>query len=234
MLTFPRVAPTWASVEYDGRWKVLHYAAKKAYEHVIIAPYFDRATGNLSVWVSSDLWSPAQGKATFTWYDWKGTKLDIGTNTTSVDVSIGAINSTQVLQTFTTCLLAQYDPNDVLLRMEVEVESQLPSSNETQTFKNDNWFHPAALRTAKLVDPGLELSYDESSKNFSVTATKGVAAWVWLDYPAGAVLHFDSNGFWLAANETREVGYTVKSDTTGGKWIQGVTVGSMWNLTLAE
>lgn len=155
-------------------------------------------------------------------------------NTSTVDVSVGAINSTQVLQTFTTDLLAGRDMDDVILRMEVEVESQLPSSNETRTFKNENWFHPAALKTAKLVDPGLQLSYDEGSKNFTVTATKGVAAWVWLDYPAGAVLHFDSNGFWLAANETREVGYTVQSDTTGGRWVEGVTVSSMWNSTLAE
>lgn len=118
--------------------------------------------------------------------------------------------------------------------MEVEVESELPSSNETRVFKNENWFHPAALKTAKLVDPGLELSYDESTKNFSVTATKGVAAWVWLDTPAGVLLHFDDNGFWLAANETREVGYTLRSDTTNGKWIEGATVSSMWNLTLAQ
>lgn len=39
------VAPTWASVEYDGRWKVLHYAAKRSYEPVIIAPYVDTQTG---------------------------------------------------------------------------------------------------------------------------------------------------------------------------------------------
>lgn len=188
----------------------------------------------MSVWVSSDLWSLAEGKATFTWYDWQGTRLAIGTNTSSVDVSVGAINSTQVLQTFTTELLAQHDMDDAILRMEVEVTSQLPTSNETRTFKNENWFHPQALKTAKLVDPGLDLKYDAGSKNFTVTATKGVAAWVWLDYPAGAVLHFDSNGFWLAANETREVGYTVVKDPTNGGWVEGVTVSSMWNSTLAE
>lgn len=229
-----RVAPTWASVESTGRWKILHYVAKRSYDHVIIAPYFDVATGNLSVWVSSDLWSSAQGKATFTWYDWKGDQVDVGKNTSSVDVNVGAINSTQVLQTFTTSLLAGQDMDDVLLRMEVEMTSSLPNSNETQTFKNENWFHPQALRTARLLDPGLELSYDASGKKFSVTATKGVAAWVWLDYPEGAILHFEDNGFWLQRNETREIGYTVLSDETSGRWIEGVTVGSVWNSTLAE
>lgn len=118
--------------------------------------------------------------------------------------------------------------------MDVEVESKLPTSIEMRTFKNEKWFHSAALKTAKLVDPGLQLGYDEASKNFTVTATKGVASWVRLDYPAGAVLNFDSNGFWLAANESREVGYTVKSDTTDGNWVQGVTVTSVWNQTLSE
>lgn len=225
------VAPTWAGIEYDGRWKVLHYAAKDIYEHVIIAPYYNITTGNLSVWVTSDLWEAAAGTATFTWYDWSGNKLPVNTSS-SVSFDVGAINSTQVLQTFTTNILANYDLTNVVMHMSVSASGSLPNTNTTRTFRHDNWFHPTALRDAQLVDPGLQLSYSNSTQNFSVTATSGVAAWVWLDYPAGAVLNFDSNAFWLAANETREVGYTVKSDSTNGGWISGVTVESLWNQTL--
>ncbi|KAK5136883.1 hypothetical protein LTR08_001805 [Meristemomyces frigidus] len=225
------VAPTWAGIEYDGRWKMLHYAAKDIYEHVIIAPYYDISTGNLSAWVTSDLWEAVKGTATFTWYDWKGNKLPVNTSS-SVAFTVGAINSTSVLQTFTTEILKDYDLTNVVMHMSIEAEGTLPNSNHSTTFRHDNWFHPTALKDAQLVDPGLQLSYSASSNNFSVTATSGVAALVWLDYPAGTVLNFDSNAFWLAPNETREIGYTVKSDSTSSGWIKKVTVESLYNQTL--
>ncbi|KAF2172881.1 glycoside hydrolase family 2 protein [Zasmidium cellare ATCC 36951] len=224
------VAPTWAGVEYDGRWKMLHYAAKDRYEPIIIAPYYNRTTGNLTAWVSSDLWTSAQGTATFTWLDWAGNELTLPNTTKSVDFTVGGLNSTQVLQTFTTSLP---DPNNTILKLSVSAQGSLPNSNQTQTFKHSNWFTPTGLNTAKLGDPGLELSYSEVSRNFTVTATQGVAAYVWLDYPSGAVAHFDDNGFWLGRGERREVGYTVVSDATSGRWVEGVTVQSIWNQTLA-
>ncbi|EME49002.1 glycoside hydrolase family 2 protein [Dothistroma septosporum NZE10] len=226
------VAPTWAGVEYDGRWKMLHYAAKDRYEPIIIAPYYNRSTGNLSAWVTSDLWEPASGLATFTWYDWKGSKLNVTANST-VQFNVGAINSTRVLETFTTNILQGHDVNNAILRMQVEAQGKLPNDITTRTFKHENWFTPQGLGEAMLGDPGLELSYSHNTKNFTVTATEGVAAWVWLDYPAGAVLHFDSNGFWLARNETRQISYTIDKDTTDGKWVDGVTVQSIWNHTLS-
>ncbi|TKA32880.1 hypothetical protein B0A50_01106 [Salinomyces thailandicus] len=226
------VAPTWAGIEYDGRWKILHYIAKDAYQPLVIAPYYNITTGNLSVWVTSDLWESSRGTARFTWYDWEGNKLPINA-TSSTDFEVGAINSTEVLQTFTTTALQGYDASNVVLHMEMQAQGRLPNTNITRTFRHDNWLHPTALRSANLVDPGLDLSFSNNTGNFTVTATSGVAAWVWLDYPAGAVVAFDSNGFWLAANSSREVAYTVKSDSTNGEWLGGVNVQSLWNQTLS-
>ncbi|CAK3987319.1 glycoside hydrolase family 2 [Lecanosticta acicola] len=229
------VAPTWAGVEYDGRWKVLHYAAQDRYEPVIIAPYFNRTTGNLTAWVTSDLWQAAQGRAVFTWYDWKGDRLSSLSNaTSSVDFTVGGLNSTRVLQTFTSTLLRNQNPNDAILRMQFTAQGRLPNSNTTRTFQHENWFTPGSLGKARLTDPGLRLSFSAETQNFTVSADGGIAAYVWLDYPSPAVVHFDSNGFWLAKGESREVGYTVVSDGTGGKWREGVTVESLWDLTLRE
>ena len=165
------------------------------------------------------------------WYDWEGNELPVNTSS-SVNFSVGAINSTQLMQTNVTETLKDYDLTNAILHMSVEAEGSMPNSNISTTFRHDNWFHPTALKDAQLVDPGLQLGYSDSTKNFSVTATSGVAALVWLDYPVGAVLNFDSNAFWLAPNETREIGYTVKSDTTNGGWIKGVTIESLYNQTL--
>ncbi|KAF7193982.1 Beta-mannosidase A [Pseudocercospora fuligena] len=227
------VAPTWAGIEYDGRWKVLHYTAKDIYEHVIIAPYFNVTTGNLSIWATSDLWEEVSGTVTLQWYDWSGAELDTGMNK-SIDVKIGAINSTEVWQGFTTDLLKNHDANNAVLQLSIEVTGQLPNDNFTRTFRHENWFHPAPLKDAELVDPGLEVSYNADSKNFTVSASKGLAAWVWLDYGDGAVVSFENNGFWLLPNDTRQVAYSVWKDDTNGKWIDTVTVESMWNQTLSD
>ncbi|KAK4988671.1 hypothetical protein LTR50_003750 [Elasticomyces elasticus] len=226
------VAPTWAGIEYDGRWKVLHYAAKDIYQPIIISPFYNQSTGALEVYVTSDLWTSATGVANFSWYDWSGNRLKISTSSSTI-FEVGAINTTLVLSANTFDILNStgYNYSNVLMRAEVTAEGRLPNTNETRTFRHENWYHAAALSHAALVDPGLTLSHSNTTNNFTVTATTGVAAWVWLDYPAGAVLNFDSNGFWLLPNETRQISYTVKNDTTRGRWIDGVCVSSLWDNT---
>ena len=142
------------------------------------------------------------------------------------------MNSTNVLHTNTDDVLKNYDPTNVILRLQVEVEGTLPHSQKTQTFQHENWYHASRLNEAQLVNPDLALTYNNSTQKFNVEAKNGVAAWVWLDYPNGAVLNFDSNAFWLLPGESRQVGYNVKSDTTNGAWIDGVTVQSMYDLYL--
>jgi len=137
-----------------------------------------------------------------------------------------------VLRTNTYDVLSGYDPANVILVMDVSVKGQMPNSNTSQTFTHTNWFHTAPLSQARLVDPGLSVSYSKETSKFTVKASKGIAAWVWLDYPTGAVLNFDSNTFWLLPGQEKEVGFVVKNDTTGGKWVSGVTVRSLWDNTV--
>lgn len=223
-------APTWAGIEYDGRWKVLHYVAKDIYQPVIVSPFLDVTTNNFEVWVISDLWSTVSASVNLVWYDWSGQRLSISTPT-FIQAEVGAINGTRILSTNLNDILAGYDSSNAILVMEVSAQGTLPNSNRTQTFKHTNWFHADRLSRARIVDPGLELSYSKTTSKFIVKATKGVAAWVWLDYPSGAVLNFDANAFWLLPGQEREVGYKVKSDTTDGKWIEGVKVWSLWDNT---
>ncbi|KAF2098341.1 beta-mannosidase A [Rhizodiscina lignyota] len=225
------VASTWASMEYDGRWKVLHYLGIDIYSPVIIAPYFDFTNSSLEVYVTSDLWSEAKGNAKFTWYDWSGNPLKVSSKSLS-SFSVGAINTTKVLELNAKDTLP--DLADAVLFMEHSTQGQAPNTDTTTTFTHENYFAPISLADAKLVDPGLKISYSAEKGCFSVTATKGVAAYVWLDYPNGAVVHFDANAFWLRKGQTREVGYTVVSDTTGGKWTDEVTVESVWDLTTRD
>jgi beta-mannosidase len=224
-------APTWAGIEYDGRWKVLHYVARDIYQPVIISAFLNVTTRDLEVWVISDLWEGIEAQANLTWYDWEGKKLNVSTPA-SVETRVGAINGTRIFQGNLDKVLSGHDLADAMMVMEVSAQGSRPNSNTTEMFSHKNWFHADRLSNAKLVDPGLELSYDNGTAKFTVKATKAVAAWVWLDYPAGAVLNFDANAFWLLPGEERKIGYKVKSDTTGGKWVDEVSVRSLWDNNL--
>jgi beta-mannosidase len=226
-------APTWAGIEYDGRWKVLHYIAKDRYRNVIISPFFDTDAGSLDVYVTSDLWQPASGHASFTWYDWRGKKLNIST-IPSVPINVGAINTTIALHINVTEVLGGVDLNNTVLYMETSLRGNLPNSKTTQEFHHQNWFHPAYLSQANLADPGLKLTHLPDSKKFRVEATNAIAPWVWLDYPAGALVHFERNGFWLRPGEALDIGYVEypEVDKTNGTWVQKVTAQSIWDLKL--
>jgi beta-mannosidase len=221
-------APTWAGIEYDGRWKVLHYVAKDIYQPVIVASYWNLTTGELTAYVTSDLWSEACGSATFAWYSYNGSMLS---SPSTVPFTVGAINTTQVFAGNTSTL--PFDLKDAVMKMNITATGSLPNTNETKTFKHESYFHDIRLSEVSLVDPGLTLSYSKQSGNFTVEASKGVAAWVWLDVPAGTLGNFEENAFWLLPSDgPRVVGFRLKNDTSEGKWIEGVTVRSLWDNTL--
>lgn len=167
------------------------------------------------------------------WFDWSGNQLNISTPT-STNITVGGLNTTKVFEGKAGDLLKGYDPSNVVLGLYTHMHGSLPNTNESTVFTHTNFWTASSLAKAKLVDPGLRLSYSADRQTFTVTASTGIAARIWLDYPSGATVFFDDNGFWLAKGQSKEVGYDVQSDTTDGAWINGVTVQSLWNQTLAE
>ncbi|KAH7356476.1 hypothetical protein BKA65DRAFT_547876 [Rhexocercosporidium sp. MPI-PUGE-AT-0058] len=220
-------APTWAGIEHDGRWKYLHYVAKDIYQPVIIASYWNYTTGDLTAYVTSGLWDTVAGTSTLAWYGYNGSALD---KATDVPFTVGALNTTQVLHTNTHTI--PYDLKNSFLKMNITATDKLPNTNETKTFKHEYIFHDLDLSTVALADPGLTLSYSYVTGNFTIEATKGVAAWVWLDMPAGTLGNFESNAFWLLPGDgKREVGVRIKNDTSNGRWVECVAVRSLWDNT---
>ena len=226
-------APTWSSIEYDGRWKMLHYIAKDIYSPVIIAPLYNITDSMLSIYATSDLWTPTSGTASMTWLSWAGDPLpnNAGFPTDQIPFTVDAINSTSLFSTNVSTL--SIDPASSILVMNLTSTGSLPNTNTTITFSHSNYFHPSSLADAHLVDPGLTLQHDNATSSFIVEATKGVSVWTWLDYPAGALVRFEDNGFLVRKGESKRVGYEVVSDGTGGEWVDGVTVGGLWGNKVA-
>ncbi|PVH84994.1 glycoside hydrolase family 2 protein [Cadophora sp. DSE1049] len=182
-------APTWAGLEYDGRWKLLHYIVKDVFRPVIIAPYFNYSTADLR--------------------------------------GIRCIRSLEYCQWECESHLLQ--PFNAVAKFEVEVQSTPPHLTEPVTYTHETWFHAVPLKDQAMIDPKPKMAYDDIKGKFAVSAESGIAAWVWLDHPSGAVGNFEDNGFWLAPGQSREVGFKVKGDETNGEWVKSVTVRSLWD-----
>ncbi|KAF5866606.1 hypothetical protein ETB97_010699 [Aspergillus alliaceus] len=225
-------APSWASIEYGGRWKVLHYVSRDIYQPIIVSPFWNYTTGDLELYVTSDLWKSTAGKVNLTWVDLSGHPLPHNAGTPgSVPFNVGALNTTKVYSANVRSLTLS-NPKDAVLVLSLSGEGHLPNSDEKTTFIHQNHFTPVFPKDLALVDPKLELSYDPRSKKFTVEAKSGVSLYTWLDYPAGVVGYFEKNAFVLLPGQKKEIGFTVQEDNTDGKWVMGVTVQSLWNQTL--
>ncbi|KAF7587182.1 hypothetical protein BBP40_007645 [Aspergillus hancockii] len=224
-------APSWAGIEYGGRWKVLHYVAKDIYQPVIASPFWNYTTGDLDLYVTSDLWKSATGKINLTWFDLSGRPIPQNAGTPgSVAFNVGALNTTKAYGTNIRNLTLP-NPKDAVLVVSLSGEGYLPNSDEKTAFTHENHFTPVWPKDLALVDPKLEVSYDAQSKKFTVEAKSGVSLYTWLDYPAGVVGYFDKNAFVLLPGQKKEIGFSVQEDSTHGKWVEGVTVQSLWNQT---
>lgn len=229
-------APTWAGIEYDGRWKVLHYVARDIYQPIIVSPFWNSSTGDLSVYVTSDLWETTHGNVTFTWMDLAGNLIQDNAGTPRTQsFSVGAINTTRIYETNIAKLVLP-SPKDAVLIMNITARGHLPNqeSKSLTTFVHRNQFTSVYPKDLELKDPQLQLSYDADANTFTVEALSAVSLYTWLDYPAGVVGYFEDNSFSLVPGEKRTLRFIVQKDDTGGNWTDAVTVRSLWDQTTRD
>lgn len=230
-------APTWAGIEYDGRWKVLPYFAKDVYQNVIISPFYNYTDKSLEIYVTSDLWESVSGIVNLTWLNLEGKPISRNAGMQQTfDFTVGAINTTLIHSTNVETDLSLPDLEDALLVLSVSATGHLPNSaphSPPTAFTHRNYFTPIFMNKAKLRKPELELSYNSRINKFTVEAKTGggVAFYTWLTFPAGTAGHFEDNAFLLIPGETKEIGFTLASDSTRGKWVHDVTLESIWDQT---
>nr|Q9UUZ3.1 RecName: Full=Beta-mannosidase A; AltName: Full=Mannanase A; Short=Mannase A; Flags: Precursor [Aspergillus niger]CAB63902.1 beta-mannosidase [Aspergillus niger] len=222
-------APSWAGIEYGGRWKVLHHVMRDIYQPVIVSPFWNYTTGSLDVYVTSDLWSPAAGTVDLTWLDLSGRPIAGNAGTPkSVPFTVGGLNSTRIYGTNVSSL-GLPDTKDAVLILSLSAHGRLPNSDRTTNLTHENYATLSWPKDLKIVDPGLKLGYSSKKTTVTVEATSGVSLYTWLDYPEGVVGYFEENAFVLAPGEKKEIGFTVLDDTTNGAWVRNITVQSLWD-----
>ncbi|KAG5986374.1 hypothetical protein E4U43_005533, partial [Claviceps pusilla] len=243
-------APTWAGIEYSGRWKVLHYIAQDIYQHVIVALLHNRTSGFLDIYAVSDLWTSTRANLTLRWVDWAGESLDYilpgetgltaaleaSTSTSTLEVEIGPLNSTLVASLNLTrlSLTGHFNATNSILVANLTAQGTPINSNTTQVFTHANVFTPVPLAQASLVDPHLRIQYDQDRHVFVVMAQRGVSHWTWLrvaEADSGIIVAFEHNAFMLRKGEKRVIGYSILGGDSPG-WQNRVTVESIYNQTL--
>jgi beta-mannosidase len=209
------------SIEYTGRWKVLQYTTQQVFRRVVSSVWFEPSNETMQIWVASDAWEPVAGVLKATWMTWSGEIL----NSTSYPFQLDALDSriVSLREGWASILPSNQRSNDTVLLMSLEA-----ATSSGTRHASENFWVPNYLSNSTLVDPGLQLA-KTAAKTWTVTARKGVAAYVWLTEPSGVVGFWDQNAVFMAKGESRDFTFTVQEDHSDGGWVDGVRVRSIWD-----
>lgn len=183
---------SWSSVDYFGRWKALHYAARHFYAPLLVCGLEDPKANTIDVFVTSDRLAPCFGQLTCTITDLGGAIL----SQTSALLDIAARTSQKVktlnLQTQAQSLGA----NNLLCWLSLSVEGKTVSENLVSL---------APPKQMKLLYPNLTTSFRKAYDGFRVKVhADKPALFVWLELE-GADARYSDNFVHLPAGGTTEI-----------------------------
>ncbi|KAE8630723.1 hypothetical protein XENTR_v10000933 [Xenopus tropicalis] len=188
-------APSWSSIEYGGKWKMLHYYAKNFFTPVAASAFEDKDV--LQIYGVSDLTKSLSLQLEVKVYRWNSL-LPVCERLT--EELIFNVNTSQIYK----------EPIPELLRRcqnstrenSVVVFSLL---NQGQPYSSMNWHYLTSLKHAQgLLQPNITVSITRENTGFAFhLVTSSVAPFVWLDVwdISG---RFSDNGF-LLAEKTKTV-----------------------------
>ncbi|KAK7051780.1 glycoside hydrolase family 2 protein [Favolaschia claudopus] len=225
---------SWSAIEYSGRWKVMQYGLTTAYSPVTIYPFWTASNETLEVIVTSDRWDSVSGSAQLTWYDWSGKML----NTSTHAFTVPTLNNSLIFSAsgLNSILPVGQKATDVWMLLNVTAEV------DGNTITNEQYFTPASLADATLVDPKVQVNATKDL-TFTLSALEGVAPWTWLDHPSGTVGMFvdgatglPSNGFYLIPGIDRTLKFILNTDlsTNTRPDPADFVLRSLWNNTHSE
>ncbi len=162
---------SWASIDYHGRWKALHYMARHFYAPILVSGLEDAAKGTIDIHITSDLLRATSG--TLTWVVTRASGKKIRTGEKRVRTPVNGNRKVMTLKLAD--LLAVHGPRDLLVWLSFEAEGQSPSRNLVY------FARPKHLELVS--DPGIRATVAGASDGmYTVTLkTKYAALWCWLE-----------------------------------------------------
>jgi beta-mannosidase len=160
---------SWSSVDYFGRWKALHYAARKFYSPILVSGLEHPAENSIDIFVTSDLLKTEHGALT-----WKVTDLNgVTLSQEKRDIQIPAQKSTKIKTVDLQELVQKFGASDLLTWLKLDVGGKTASENLVLL---------TMPKELKLADPRLTTSIKETREGFLVTIrSEKPALWTWLE-----------------------------------------------------
>jgi beta-mannosidase len=160
---------SWASVDYFGRWKALHYMAQRFYAPLLVSGAEDAAAGQVDVYVTSDRMQRCQGQLAWTVSDVAGNQLADG----RLALEIPARTSRMVRSLPLAEEIRKHGADNLLVWLRLDVGGQTVSDNLV------TFVYPRKL---DLVDPRLKASVVQTGGLYVVhLQAEHPALWVWLE-----------------------------------------------------
>jgi beta-mannosidase len=146
---------SWASIDYYGRWKALHYYARRFYDDVLISPFLH--DDKVDVYVVSDKLQPLSGTIHMRLLDFSGNVLLDQTR----DIQIAAQSSAIYLTVDKAAMAAKADPRQSFLVFDLEMAGKRVSRNLIFLDVTHNLELPVA--------PKIETTLSKAGEDYTVT-----------------------------------------------------------------
>lgn len=185
--------PSWSSLDFEGHWKALHYAARRFFSPLLLSGVEDKARGTVEVIVTSDRLEAVDGEVRWTVTTTDGTLLAEGVESLTITPN----GVTPALTLDCAVQLAAVGARRLLVWLELCVNGEAVSDNLV-TF--------ALPKHLELPGPVIRLDArprPDGAWNVTLVSDKP-ALWVWLEHEQGPI-HASDNFFHLAPNETRHL-----------------------------
>ncbi|MGI6496192.1 MAG: glycoside hydrolase family 2 protein [Kiritimatiellia bacterium] len=175
---------SWSSIDSDGRWKALHYMARRFFSPVLVTGVENLETGIVEIFLHNDMLKAFKGEV-----QWRITRADgteVRVNGRKVTLEPNSSSRLGVLKLAD--LLNQLGPRDVLVWLTLFREDGNVESTDLVTF--------CRPKHIELPDPRIKVEirpWDDNSYAVTLTA-RYPAFWAWLEVE-GVDAKYDDNFF---------------------------------------
>ena len=153
---------SWSSIDYFGRWKALHYYARRFYADLLISPFAH--DGAVDVYIVSDKLQATAGQIRMRLLDFEGKTLLDKTQ----DVQLPAQSSAVYMSLNDKEVLGSADPERTFMVLDLKVGGQIVSRNEVFFDRMRNLQLP--------LKPAIQSDISSSSSTYTITLRSPVLA----------------------------------------------------------
>ncbi|MBI9051830.1 MAG: glycoside hydrolase family 2 protein [Anaerolineaceae bacterium] len=181
---------SWASIDHDGRWKALHYAAKRFNAHVALS--LEETKTSVGVYVTNDLREAWQGKVRWSLEGLSGEKYEAE----QIEIKCDPVSPMKVAELDFSEVLTSFGKNNFVFIAELWQDEQFVSRQTTFFQPEKKLVLPDPKLSAEVKVNGEELIINITAENF--------ARYVILNIPQADVV-FSDNYFDVPAGKTIQI-----------------------------